>query len=205
MSSVPFRVPFAFFLCAAVAAATAGVEAQDSRAAVIAEEQAEKAKQLHPYEPSKAEQMFTRLTRGFIETPSDFYPSFGSVYGGGGFTLGAGYRRFYGDRALWNVRGLYSIRSYKLVELSTVSPGHAKGRLDLFAQTGWRDATQVAFYGLGMNTATGARANFRMEQLTVSAGLRARPAAWTVGSFAVSYEDFTIKNGTGTKPPVSRN
>jgi hypothetical protein len=176
--------------------------AQETREAQIAAEQAEKAKQLHPYVPSKAEQMFIRLTRGFIETPSGFYPSFGSVYGGGGFTLGAGYRRFYGDRALWNVRGLYSIRSYKLVELSTVSPGHAKGRLDLFAQTGWRDATQVAFYGLGMDTATGARANFRMEQATVSAGLRARPVSWTVGSFAVAYEDFTIKNGTGAKPPV---
>jgi len=146
--------------------------------------------------------MFTRLTRGFIETPSGFYPAFGSVYGGGGFTLGGGYRRFYGDRALWNVRGLYSIRSYKLAELSTVSPGHAKGRLDLSAQAGWRDATQVAFYGLGMDTATGARANFRMQQATVSAGLRAKPVPWTVGSLAVAYEDFTIKNGAGRKPPV---
>jgi hypothetical protein len=146
--------------------------------------------------------MFVRLTRGFIETPSGFYPSFGSVYGGGGFTLGAGYRRFYGDRALWNATGLYSVRSYKLVELSTQSPGHAKGRLDLFAQAGWRDATQVAFYGLGMNTAKGARANFRMEQATVSAGLRVKPVPWTVGSFELSYEDFTLRNGTGTKPPV---
>jgi hypothetical protein len=178
--------------------------AQETREAQIAVEQAEKAKHLHPYEPTRAELMFIRLTRGFIETPSGFYPSFGSVYGGGGFTLGVGYRRFYGDRALWNARGLYSVRSYKLVELSTESPGHAKGRLDLFAQTGWRDATQVAFYGLGMSTAKGARTNFRMEQATISAGLRARPVSWTVGTFAASYEDFTIGNGTGTKPAVQQ-
>ena len=127
----------------------APVVAQETREAQIAAEQAEKATHLHPYEPSKAEVMFVRVTTGFIETPSGFYPSFGSVYGGGGFTLGAGYRRFYGDRALWNASGLYSVRSYKLVELGTESPGHAKGRLDLFARTGWRDATQVAFYGLG--------------------------------------------------------
>ena len=54
--------------------------AQETREAQIAAEQAEKAKQLHPYVPSKAEEMFIRLTRGFIETPSGFYPSFGSVY-----------------------------------------------------------------------------------------------------------------------------
>jgi hypothetical protein len=196
------RKTVALVFAIAVLGFSSSVIGQQTREAQIAAEQAEKAKNLRPYQQSKAEQMFVRLTRGFIETPSGFYPSFGSVYGGGGFTLGAGYRRFYGDRALWNARGLYSVRSYKLVELSTESPGHAQGRIDLFAQTGWRDATQVAFYGLGMNTVKGARANFRMEQATASVGLRARPVPWTVGTFAVSYEDFAIRRGTGTKPPV---
>src|SRR4026208_581957 len=163
--------------------------AQETREAQIAAEQAEKAKHLHPYVPSKVEQMFTRLTRGFIETPSGFYPAFGSVYGGGGFTLGGGYRRFYGDRALWNVRGLYSIRSYKLAELSTVSPGPAEGppapsppagRGAAPSRAGGRGPAQVAFYGLGLDTATGARANLRMQQAAVSAGLRAKPVPWTV-------------------------
>ena len=38
------------------------------------------------------------LQREFLQDPNGFYPLFGSVYSGGGFTLGAGYRRFYGDR-----------------------------------------------------------------------------------------------------------
>jgi hypothetical protein len=175
---------------------------QDTREAQIAAEQAEKAKHLHPYEPSKAEQLFTRVTRGFVETPSGFYPSFGSVYGGGGFTLGVGYRQFYGDRALWDARGLFSIKAYKLVELGTVSPGHAAGRLDLYARTGWRDATQVAFYGMGMDTVPSARTSFRLQEASVTAGARARPVPWTFGTFEASYESYTILPGTGSKPPV---
>ena len=85
------------------------------------------------------------LQREFLQDPNGFYPYFGSVYSGGGFTLGAGYRQFSGDRTPWDVTGLYSMKGYKLVEVSTDSWGHADGRLDLHARAGWRDATQVAF------------------------------------------------------------
>jgi len=44
----------------------------------------------------------------------------------------------------------YQTKGYKLVEVSTDSWGHADGRLDLHGRVGWRDATQVAFNGLGM-------------------------------------------------------
>jgi len=44
---------------------------------------------------------------------SRLYPYFDSVYSGGGFTLGAGYRRYVGDYAFTEVRGLYSFKNYK--------------------------------------------------------------------------------------------
>lgn len=72
--------------------------AQDSRAAEIAAEQARKAAELKPYQPSGAEKWAVKLRREFIDLPSGFYPYFGSVYSGGGFTLGAGFREYYGDR-----------------------------------------------------------------------------------------------------------
>ena len=49
--------------------------------------------------------------RLLTERPSGFIPYLDSVYGGGGFTLGAGYRRAFADRSLWMVRGLYSSSS----------------------------------------------------------------------------------------------
>ena len=49
---------------------------------------------------------------------SGFYPQIDSVYAGGGFTPGVGYRGRSGDQIQWNLRGLYSIKNYKLVELT---------------------------------------------------------------------------------------
>jgi hypothetical protein len=68
--------------------------AQDTRSATIAAAQAEKAKQLRVYEPNALERRLLMIEREFLVDPSGFYPYFGSVYSGGGFTLGAGYRRF---------------------------------------------------------------------------------------------------------------
>src|SRR5262245_23252478 len=91
--------------------------AQDSRAEAIEQEQAKKAAALKPYEPDALERIMARVEHVFIETPSGFYPYFGSVYAGGGFSMGPGYRRFYGDRTFWDAKGLLSIRGYKLIEL----------------------------------------------------------------------------------------
>src|SRR5689334_12647631 len=112
------------YLALACLGLTMPASAQETRAAVIADEQADKAKELRPYEPSRAERLITRAVRGFAAPPTGFYPAFGSVYSGGGFALGPGYRRYYGDRSTVDARLLYSIRSYKLAEVGTNSPGH---------------------------------------------------------------------------------
>ena len=89
-------VVVAAFLTAAAPAASA----QDSRAEAIAQAQAEKAQNLAPYVPSRAEEIATQVQHKFFETPSGFYPWLDSVYGGGGFTLGAGYQQAFADHAL---------------------------------------------------------------------------------------------------------
>ena len=71
-----------------------------------------------------------------IDEPSGLYPLFGSVYSGGGFTLGAGYRRYYGDNSHWDAKVLQSIRNYRLLEVSTDSWNHGGGRLDVHARAG---------------------------------------------------------------------
>ena len=91
------------------------------------------------------------LKRRLFETPNGFYPWFGSVYSGGGFTVGGGYRQYYGDQSSWSACGLLSAKSYKLAEL--VTDGIGLGPINLQAIGGWRDATQVAFYGVGGDTA----------------------------------------------------
>lgn len=175
--------------------------AQDTRETLIVAEQQKKAGELRPYEPAPVERWAVALRREFLDEPSGFYPLFASVYSGGGLTLGGGYRQFYGDRTHWDVQGLYSVNGYKLIQLSTDSWGHAADRVDLHARAGWRDATEVAFYGLGIDSPD-VRSDFRMKQAYVGGNAVARPGAFTVFGAGIMYEDYTIEEPTGTHPWV---
>jgi len=178
------------------------VTAQDTRAAEIAAEQERKAADLKAYKPSGAEMWTIRLRREFIDLPSGFYPYFSSVYSGGGFTLGAGFREYYGDRTHWDIKGLYSLKSYKLVEFSTDSIGHAQGRVDLHGRIGWRDATQVSYYGLGIDTVTDDRSTFRLKEGYAGGTVNMRPAKYAVFGASADYEDYSMGSGLGTVPSI---
>jgi len=96
----------AFVATAILISTVAGTAAQEpsSRAAAIAAEQADKATKLAPPTPSRIERLVIDTRRRMVESPSGPYPYFASVYSGGGFTIGAGFRQYYGDRTLWNLR-----------------------------------------------------------------------------------------------------
>ena len=175
--------------------------AQDSREDTITKAQAEKAARLVPYSPNKAEVILQQLMDTLVENPDGFYPYFDSVYSGGGFTLGAGYRRFIGDRTNWNVAGLYSAKNYKLIELGLHSPGARQGRFDFAVTTGWRDATQVAFYGLGIASSED-RSSFRMQQGYVDGEILLRPQPWFIVRAGLAYEGFTLSEGAGNLPSI---
>jgi hypothetical protein len=188
-------------ICLGLCLVTARAEAQETRAAEIAAEQARKATELKLREPSDAERWAVALRREFLLDPSGFYPYFASVYSGGGFTLGAGYRQFFGNNTHWDVKGLYSIKGYKLIELSMDSWGHAKGRVDVHGRVGWRDATQVAFYGVGLDTPQDG-SNFRMKQTYFAGDVQVRPGGYTVFGVGAAYEDYSLEEGTGTTPSI---
>jgi hypothetical protein len=190
-------------LTVGIALLSAGVAlAQDTRAATIAEQQAEKAKALQPPKDTKPERILDKVSEILAGAPTGVYPALDSVYPGGGFTLGLGYRRFAGDRTAWNVQGFYSIKSYKLFEAAVTSPGHARKHLNFSAKAGWRDATQVAFYGLGMDTDTDDRSNFRLNQAFAGGEVLARVAGPLVFGAGAYVEDFTLKSGRGASPSI---
>ncbi len=179
--------------------------AQESRADSIAKQQEEKSKKLKPEVPDRVEQFVTKMTRGgwvFSPNPNHLYPYFDSVYPGGNFTLGAGYRGYYGDYAFAEVRGLYSIENYKRFELRTVSPNHAGGHLDLEATAGWMDATRIPYYGLGIDSAKSDESNFRLQETYAQAGVTAKPTSWFRLRVVSGYDRFIQESGTGTSPPI---
>ena len=176
--------------------------AQETRSESIAAEQAEKARNLAPRTPHWGEALLLRFQQQLVEQPSGFYPYFASVYSGGGFTLGGGYRRFTGDRTQVSLAGLYSAKGYKSVEATGTSPGHLSGHLDLGGTASWRDATQVAYHGLGIGSPADIDTAFRMQQVVVGGDATVRLHRWVRLTAATAYEDYTLKDPTGDLVPV---
>lgn len=185
--------------CLCLPAATAAQE--PTRAEEIAAKQKEKTGKLAPYKPSGAERFLTRLEENFASPPNGFYPEFGSIYSGGGLSLGVGYRRFYAREAVWNIRTMYSIKNYKEFEVGSQMPWHPNGPWTLGVKAGWLDAPQVGFYGVGM-TEEARRGNFRLSHGYVTATAGLRPSRWTRFQAEVSYDDFQTEGGRGKAPSI---
>jgi hypothetical protein len=174
--------------------------AQQLRADVIAAEQAAKAKHLGPGEPTTGERIAAKAS-SFIQPRDGLYPYMDSVYGGGGFTLGAGFLRRYGDTSTVDVHGLYSIKKYKLGEVTTISPGHLGGRLLLDARLGWRDATQVGYYGLGIDTSKQDRAGYRFKETYFGGAATLRPVRWAVLAGGLGFESYDLEPAQESEHP----
>jgi len=103
LSRITARWPLGALSGALVLAASVTASAQENRADVVADEQRQKAGTLTPWTPGRVESMVIKLKQDLIDSPSGVYPTFDSVYSGGGFTLGAGYRQYYTPTTFWNV------------------------------------------------------------------------------------------------------
>ena len=176
--------------------------AQDSRAAIIEAEQAAKARTLAPYVTTGAEKVIVTLQRKFLEDPSGFYPYFASVYSGGGFTLGAGYRQLLrrsdargSRRACTRSRTTSSSRSAP-IRWATRRDGWTCTRAPAGATR-----PRSRFTASGMDTPEDA-AVFGMKQAYVGGDVGVHPVPWTTFHAGLSFEDFTLGEGSGSKPSI---
>jgi hypothetical protein len=180
----------------------AAVKQTDTREASIAAQQAEKSKILAAPVPDKGERLIRRVEKMILLEPSGFYPYFDSVYQGGGLTLGAGYRKFFGDNTFWNVQGLYSVLNYKLIEGGIASRDHFNKKLNLGVHLGWRDATQVNFFGLGMKSQKENLSVYRFQETYTDANADLRLVRWFPIKGKVAYEQWDTKPGQGSNPSI---
>ena len=94
----------------------------DTRAGLIAAEQAAKSQVLKPYEPNKAEAILEVVEEQFLTGNLHWHPFFDSAYQGGGFTLGAGYLQRVGTYDTLDVRGSITFSNYKRIEAEYRAP-----------------------------------------------------------------------------------
>jgi len=162
-------------LSLATAGSAAAQQEPATRQAAIEQEQAEKVKTLQPYTPNKGERLANRIEEVLTRGVPKWHPFFDKAYSGGGFTLGLGYTHFVSSYNYVDVRGSYTIKGYKLAEAEFTAPRLFRRRGTLTLLGGWREATQVRFYGLGGDTSLDDRTDYSFKQPYGSASLEVRP------------------------------
>lgn len=125
--------------------------AQVTRAEVIEQEQAQKQKEVAPSERNRAEVLIDRLEDwGLLAgTPRGVYPWFGSVYPGGGFAAGGGFRKPFGDDGAFNVFGGYSLATFARAQADVALPTFARRRARITLSGQYVDAPDVRYFGTG--------------------------------------------------------
>src|SRR3954468_9347107 len=147
------------------AARAQDVSPPPSQGAAIEEAQAKKATELHPYVPGKAEQTLDKVEGMLVSGSLHVHPFFESAYAGGGFTLGAGYARYLSAYNVLDLRGSITLSGYKRIEAAVLMPRVLDRRGSVTLLGGWREATQVGFYGVGLtNTSVDQRAYYGFAQ-----------------------------------------
>jgi hypothetical protein len=186
----------------------APAEAQEAgpatRTSLLEQEQAEKAAVLKPYTQGAAEKWLDYAENYLKQGQLHWHPFFDSAYAGGGFTLGAGYMQHVGSYNLLDARGTISFTGYKRIEAAFTAPGALLGRrVNLSFLGGWREATQVGFYGLGTSTSPDDRVNYGFQQPYGSASIEIFPQRRVLvfrGGFEASQWRQTP--GAGSVPSV---
>jgi len=166
-------------------------------------EQAQAAKVTHPYQPGQVERLLDLIESTFIPG-SGPHPFFRSAYSGGGFTLGAGYNQYVSLYNTLDTRGSYTFKGYKRIESEFTAPGLFNGRGTFSALGGWREATQVGFYGIGTaNTSNEARVNYSFTQPYASAQLDVRPTGgWWIVAGGLEVSQWNTGPGEGSVPSI---
>jgi hypothetical protein len=207
MQSVTVSKLCAAFVVAAIWSTPAAAQDPATQAATRQEtlerQQAAKSEKLHPYVPNKAERIFQRLDAVLVGGTLKWHPFFDSAYSGGGFTLGVGRATFVSDYNFIDVRASYTIRGYKRAEVEFLAPRmfNRRGRLSVLG--GWREATEVGFYGLGPDTHKDDRANYLFQQPYGSALLTLHPTRKILMlRGGVEVTQWAQKAGKGTFPSV---
>ena len=166
--------------------------AQSTRVETIAEQQAEKSKELGTEGPSEAELIVRRVLLSPLLSGGDgLYPWFGSVYGGSGMGLGVGFLKRLENASYFNVQTGISINSSMVMRGTFAAPELWRGMLQVDANVQWLDAHDVSFYGFGQDSSKDARDSYDFNPFELSTNVTVRPMrhVFLTGSYAYSPID----------------
>jgi outer membrane protein assembly factor BamA len=171
--------------------------AQNSRAEVIRQEQANRQRAVTPPRPNRAERVVESLERwGLITgTPRGLYPWVGSVYPGGGLAAGPALRASFGDDGAASVFGGYSINGFTRAQGDVALPTFARNRARLTLSGQYLDAPDVDYYGVGNASSKADRSRFGYKPKGGGAALDLDVSRHLSIGGGVSYFDIETSGG----------
>ena len=165
--------------------------AQTTRGETIAQEQEKKAAQLGAEGPSEAERIIRRVLISPLLAGGDgLYPWFGSVFGGSGMAIGAGFLKRLPNAASANVMAGVSLNNSILMEGKFSAPELWHGMLRVDGLARWTDARGVSFYGLGPGSAKAARERYDYQPTEFGGDATLTPQRWLSLSGGYSWLDI---------------
>lgn len=166
--------------------------AQTTRVETIADQQAEKAKRLEPERPSEAELIVRRVLRSpLLSGGGGAYPWFGSVFGGSGMAVGAGYLKRFEKSGSLNFLAGISINNSQLLETRVVAPALFRDRLQIGAEARWTSAKEVSYFGVGPKTDPELDFEYDYQPTELSTDATFRPVPWLSFGGGYSFVDLT--------------
>ena len=189
-------------LCGSAASAIA----QDSRADVIRQEQAARQPQLQPPHKNGVERLVDRLEDwGFIAgQPNGIYPWVGSVYPGGGFAGGAGFRKPFGDDGSVNVFGGYSAARFARAQGDVALPTFWSNRARVTLSGAYVDAPDVRYFGVGDDSRKEDATYFGYTPTTGGARLEVDVSKYLTVGGGVDYAYSDVSGGR-TSPSIEES
>jgi hypothetical protein len=137
-----------------------------------------------------------------LNPPQGFYPVLGGFVRGGGFGMGAGYRRRpFSNRLLVDVNGAWTFKDYTNVQAGLSVPRLAGRPIELMGGVRRYDFPQEDFFGLGPATSRVDRVSFTLRGTDTFGQLMARKAGWLVSRARVGVHRYGIGRGEDPRFP----
>jgi len=184
-------------LAAVLLIAAAPAIAQETRAEIIREQQANKQRVVVAPGSNRAEVLIDRLEDWgfFMGQPRGVYPWLGSVFPGGGIAAGAGVRKPFGDDGAVNALGGYSFNSYWRGEASVELPTFAQNRARVTLSGRYLDAPDVRYHGIGNDTQKEDQARYGFTPASGGARLDFAASRFFSLGGGVNYLDIGTSSG----------
>jgi hypothetical protein len=191
------------FIVSFARAVPCSAQEPETRAGETARQQAEKARQLTPYQQNYFERQLLAIEKaGGFNVARGFFVTFGDIKQGSGFALGPAYGKTFDNGGFVIAKAGYSVREFKLAQVFAQAPPLADGRLVVNGRARWQDAPVLAVYPLGPD-APDARANYSEEKTEVSAQALFSPARILRVGGGLAFESFET-GSSGRLPSVEQ-